>query len=196
MQFKLLATFLLSSAALASASEATITGSSDSFETNPDSSSLALPKIPHSILTALETAVPPSWFTDMMKPQFRSSVESEAQAGTMPAWYNALPSSVKAWASSEGAMLNGFLGSEQTSAVVGATSSNAPATGVPAHNTASTMSTTMSTAAANKTGASGTKKSTPSSSTSTSTGGAPIATGGVAASIAGAAGILGLALAL
>ena len=196
MQFKVIVTLLLSSTALASAYDAqpaTITasavawsGSSDSSETNPDSSSTV---VPHSILTALESAIPPSWYTDILQPTFQDSIWSEIQAGTMPAWYNSLPSSVKAWASSEGVYIDVFMGAEQTM-LVGAASSNAPATGVPAHNTASTMST----AAATRTGASSTKKSAPSSSTST--GGAPIATGGVAAGIAGVAGILGLALAL
>ncbi|KAJ5819446.1 hypothetical protein N7474_005037 [Penicillium riverlandense] len=197
MQFKVIATLLLSSTALASAYDAqpaTITasavawsGSSNSSEMNQDSSSMV---VPHSILTALESAIPPSWYTDILQPTFRSSIESEIQAGTLPAWYNSLPSSVKAWASSEGVYIDVFMGAEQTPTLVGAASSNAPATGVPAHNTASTMST----AAATRTGASSTKKSAPSSSTST--GGAPIATGGVAAGIAGVAGILGLALAL
>ncbi|CAL5867593.1 uncharacterized protein PFLUO_LOCUS1812 [Penicillium psychrofluorescens] len=210
MQFKILATLLLSSTALVSANDAVMTassGSSDSSETNPDSSSMLIAAIPHSILTALETAIPTSWYTDIMQPKFRSSVESEIMAGTMPAWYNNLPQSVKAWASSEGGMINHLIGAEPTSAPVGAASSNTPATGAPAHNTASS---TMSTAAATTTGkggsggsggsgasgttTSGTKKSSPSSSVST--GGAPIATGGVAAGIAGVAGILGLALAL
>jgi hypothetical protein len=198
MQFKLLATLLLSSTALASAYDAAMTasavassGSSTPVETNPDSSPLDIASIPYSILTALETAIPASWYNDLLEPKFRSSVESEIMAGTMPAWYNDLPQSVKAWASSEGGLINSLMGAEPTSASVGAASSNAPATGVSAHNTAAS---TMSTAPATRTGASGTKKSIPSSSTST--GGAPIATGGVAAGIAGVAGILGLALAL
>ncbi|KAJ5625858.1 hypothetical protein N7510_002167 [Penicillium lagena] len=215
MQFKVLTTLLLSTA-LASAYDAELatetasavawSGSSDSSETNPYSNSVFIPSIPKSILTALETAIPPSWYTDIFKPSFRSSIESEVLAGTMPAWYNSLPNSVKAWASSEGDFINNFIGAEQTSALAVAISSNAPATGVPAHKTASTMSTaavTVTSASGTTSGttsgaasgaASGTKKSAPSSSTST--GGAPIATGGVAASIAGVAGILGLALAL
>ncbi|KAJ5621007.1 hypothetical protein N7510_004991 [Penicillium lagena] len=196
MRFTVIVTLLLSSTALASAYDAqpaTVTASavawsssSDSSETNPDSSPTL---VPHSIVTAIGSAIPHSWYTDVLQATFRDSIESEIQAGTMPAWYNSLPSFVKAWASSEGVYIDPFLGAELTM-LVGSTSSNAPATGVPAHNTASSMST----AAATRTGASSTKKSAPSSSTST--GGAPIATGGVAAGIAGVAGILGLALAL
>jgi hypothetical protein len=59
----------------------------------------ALANIPSSILTVLATAIPQSWYMDLLDPASQSAFLSEASAGIYPDWYSALPSSVIAWAS-------------------------------------------------------------------------------------------------
>ncbi|KAJ5094294.1 hypothetical protein N7456_010155 [Penicillium angulare] len=162
--------------------------------------------VPDSILSVLETAVPVSWYEEIMDPSSLSSIMNDIEAGTFPAWYNALPSSVKAWAYSEAEL--DFL------SITGADSSSSEATVAP-QATATTTPLNVAvtnTAAANvssgaptsEVASSSSAKSTsqvssPSSasaSSATSSGGAPVPTTGVAMGLAGVAGLLGLAIAL
>lgn len=208
MQFNLLATLSLITVALASPI---------AQDANPSASAvpMAIINVPTSILTVLETAVPASWYEEMLNSASRDSVISEIQAGTLPAWYNSLPASVKAWATSAGHdIMDNFFGAAATGtatatvtgdAVTATVTSTAGDNGnerthavaalpTPTAATTSGSKAHSSGSSATETVASTSKSSTPSSSTST--GGAPIATAGVAMSFAGAAGLLGLALAL
>lgn len=221
MQFKILTTLLLSSLTLASpvavAQEAEATASSNANTSGPDRV-LTLPVVPTSIMTVLATAIPASWYQEILNPASRAVMRSEIEAGTMPAWYNALPASVKAWASSAGDFANNFVAATPTAIAIPLGSAGSGSEGVltatpvataAADTTKSkaqqTASETTSKPKAHKTAAETTassasetaapsKSSAPSSSTST--GGAPVATGSVAMSVAGAVSLLGLALAL
>ncbi|GLI72363.1 hypothetical protein PoHVEF18_000535 [Penicillium ochrochloron] len=202
MQFKLISALLFAGTALA-APQGTSTSSSSS---SSGDDSILLDSVPSSILSVIATAIPATWLADIMDPASSASIMSEIDAGTMPAWYNNLPSSVKAWATSA----YGFDVTATDSAnAATTTAAGAVATATGAATTGSTTGSVESSSAA----VSGAVSSAVSSATSaaskatsaaassahasaTSTGGAPVATGGVAMSIMGAAGILGLALAL
>ncbi|KAJ5620633.1 hypothetical protein N7510_004617 [Penicillium lagena] len=56
-----------------------------------------LPKVPASIETVLETAVPASFYQVLENPTSRSSMFSEWHDGNFPTWYQDLPTSVKSW---------------------------------------------------------------------------------------------------
>ncbi|CEJ54587.1 hypothetical protein PMG11_00891 [Penicillium brasilianum] len=196
MQFKILAALLFSATALA-APQATGTSSSSSDESD------LLDSVPNSILTVIATAVPATWLSEYMDPVSRSSMMSEIAAGTLPAWYNSLPSSVKAWATSA------FLVDASATAVTGtdaatgtavsvATATDSAGSSGSTTGSADSSSAAVSSAISSATSAASSKAASASSAhaSATSTGGASVATGGVALSMAGAAGILGLALAL
>lgn len=186
----------------------------DTQDATASAIAIPIPSVPISILTVMETAIPASWYEEMFNSASRDSIISEIQAGTMPAWYNSLPASVKAWATSAGSdILDGFFGATATATATGtgtaagsgsgAANGNDPTHAVTATPVATAATTsgsktqttkTSSGSSASETIASTSKSSTPSSSTST--GGAPIATVGIAMGFSGAAGLLGLALAL
>lgn len=203
---------------------ATATAESWSDSTDSDLSdyadSLTVPSVPNSILTVLETAIPASWYADIMDPSSRSAIMSEIEAGTLPAWYNALPSSVKAWASAQGGFDDNFIGvtdadsgSGEATAIEPQSTPTTTALNVAVTNTAAASMTSeavssgvvsssgaVSTSQASSTGSSQSSSHASSSSatpsSATSTGGAPVPTTGVAMTIAGIAGLLGLAIAL
>ncbi|KAJ5764795.1 hypothetical protein N7520_004354 [Penicillium odoratum] len=199
-------TVLLVAASALASPEPQITGSGESIrsETNPDADASAssaasalVAAIPSSILTVMETAIPASWQDSLYHnkdeiltdPSFRSSVASAASAGTYPAWYNELPSSVKAWASSNfDAQVLGVSTTSQS--VASETGSNAVSTSASAVSNASQITSSSASSAA--TSVSGST----SVSSAKSTGGAPAPTSGAAMGVAGAAGVLALALAL
>jgi hypothetical protein len=188
---KFIAALLFAVSALSSpAPDTTAIGTSDS-SANLDLGSISSyaagleVAIPSSILTVMETAIPASWQDEVITdPAFRSSVASAAAAGTYPAWYNELPSSVKAWASSN-----------FDAQVLGVPST----TNYVASQTGSTVQTTSSGSSAAATSVSSTRSGSGSSSVSASaspaksTGGASLPTSGVAMGVAGAAGALALA---
>jgi hypothetical protein len=188
---KFIAALLFAVSALSSpAPDTTAIGTSDS-SANLDLGSISSyaagleVAIPSSILTVMETAIPASWQDEVITdPVFRSSVASAAAAGTYPAWYNELPSSVKAWASSN-----------FDAQVLGVPST----TNYVASQTGSTVQTTSSGSSAAATSVSSTRSGSGSSSVSASaspaksTGGASLPTSGVAMGVAGAAGALALA---
>jgi hypothetical protein len=214
MQYKVLVPLFLAATALA-APAPDATGTSSSYETSDDyanidgydyGDSYGLADVPSSILTVLATAIPSSFYDDLLNPESRSAIISAAAAGTYPAWFNELPSSVKAWATSN--FDDGALGASATAT---GSASETGSSAVAASNTASqTASQTASSAVKTTSGSSST--SAPSNSASSSdvssssasasaspvhsTGGAPAPTGGVAMGVAGAAGVLALALAL
>lgn len=225
MQYKVLIPLFLTATALA-APAPDATGTSSSYETSDDydnndsydyGDSFGLADVPSSILTVLATAIPTSFYDDMLNPASRSAIISAAAAGTYPAWYNELPSSVKAWATSNfddevpGASATAASISEtaissasQTAAgSASETGSSAVAASNAASQTASSaVKTTSSSSSASATSNSASSSDASSSSASASasplhsTGGAPAPTGGVAMGVAGAAGVLALALAL
>jgi hypothetical protein len=220
MQYKVLIPLFLAATALA-APAPDATGTSSSYETSNDydnndsydyddiydyGDSYGLADVPNSILTVMATAIPFSFYDDMLNPASRSAIISAAAAGTYPAWYNELPSSVKAWATSN--FVDGALGASATAT---GSASETGSSAVAASNTASqTASQTASSAVKTTSGSS--SASAPSNSASSSdvssssasasasplhsTGGAPAPTGGVTMGVAGAAGVLALALAL
>lgn len=207
MQFKLLAALLFGATALALPQA---TGTSSSSAT--DDETALLDSIPTSILAVIETAIPTSWLSEIMDPSSRDSIISEIQAGTMPAWYNSLPSSVKAWATTAGgSFADALLGSSAVATATGMATADAnAATGTAsvavatatgssgsAGSSAAVSSVVLSaSSAATSKAASASSAASSAHASATSTGGAPVATGGVALSMAGVAGILGLALAL
>lgn len=207
MQSKVLAALFFSTLALAApapqgTSDSTVTDGSDS---DLGDAAAALSDVPSSILTVLETAIPASWYNDLANPASQSSMIAEIEAGTMPAWYNNLPASVKAWATSAGEL--GLTAATPTADSADSADSTSGSTGSAAVQTtaASTasgssgsaaMQTTAASTSSGSTAASGSASPSSKAASSTSTGGAPIATGSVAMSFAGAVGLLGLAIAL
>ncbi|KAL1855133.1 hypothetical protein Plec18167_002119 [Paecilomyces lecythidis] len=208
---KILAVLFFAASALAvPAPDATATGESIGIETNPDadasaSSSAAalIAQVPSSILAVMETAIPTSWQNEVItNPAFRSSVASAAAAGTYPAWFNDLPNSVKAWATSNfDAQVVGIPTTTQDSA--SEPTSSVLVTSKPASQSVSNAAQTTSPSSSSAT-SSGTSSGTHSSSSSVaasvssskSTGAAPTPARGVAISVAGAAGVVALALVL
>ncbi|KAJ5368635.1 uncharacterized protein N7496_008395 [Penicillium cataractarum] len=183
----------------------TSSGESSGSVTNPDADASAasaasalVAAIPSSILTVMETAIPASWQDEVLTdPAFRSSVASAAAAGTYPAWYNELPSSVKAWASSNfDAQILGV--STTSQGVASETGSYAVTTGAAATQSVSNASqiTSSGSSSADSAVSGSTSASSAAASSAKSTGGAPAPTSGIAMGVAGAAGVLALALAL
>jgi hypothetical protein len=168
MQYKALATLFFAATALAAPADSTSTSSSPEFV---DSSDLyddyyediyddIYEAVPSSILTVLATAIPATWYNDLLDPASRDSIVSEAMAGTYPAWYNSLPSSVKAWATANEAFIGTSATATQTETVDGSifkTGSTAAA---------SQTSFASETSAASQTPAKTTSASTTSSSSS------------------------------
>ncbi|KAJ5784491.1 uncharacterized protein N7503_009703 [Penicillium pulvis] len=164
-------------------------------------SSATTTSVPNSILTVLETAIPASWYEEIMDASSRSALISEIEAGTLPAWYNSLPSSVKAWASAQGGFAENFVGAttaalDDTTTVKDATPATASAINTATATTTQKKASSNSTATSGATSSSETSTASVSPSTATSTGGAPVATAGVAMGFAGVAGLLGLAIVL
>ncbi|KAJ5985755.1 hypothetical protein N7499_007953 [Penicillium canescens] len=204
---KFLAALLFAASALATpAPDTTATAESIGTETNSDADSAAsaaaaalIAEIPSSVLTVMETAIPYSWQAEILtNPTFRSSVVSAAEAGTFPAWFNDLPNSVKAWATSNfDAQIIGVPATTQDT--VSETSSSVMVTSQTASNAAQTTLPDSSSATTSSSGSgssSGSSSASASPSSSKSTGGAPAPSGGVAMGVAGAAGVFVLALAL
>lgn len=197
----LFAAVLFAASALSSpAPDTTAIGTSDSSaNVNSDSLSsndagLAV-AIPSSILTVMETAIPASWQDEIITdPAFRSSVASAAAAGTYPAWYNELPSNVKAWASSN--FDAQVLGVPSTTQDVALETGSTPAQSVSsAVQTTSSSSSTTATSVSSSMSGSGSSSVSASPSPAKSTGGAA-PTSGSAMGIIGAAGVFALAVAL
>jgi hypothetical protein len=224
MQYKALATLFFAATALAAPADSTSTSSSPEFVDSNDLYDDYLEDIyddiyeavPSSILTVLATAIPATWYNDLFDSASRDSIVSEAMAGTYPAWYNSLPSSVKAWATNE-AFIGISATATQTETADGSTfktgstaaasqTSFASETSVASQTPAKTTSasTTPSSSSSQSTSESSSESSSDSSSSSASsspspsqsTGGAPAPTGGITMGVAGAAGVLALALAL
>ncbi|KAJ5287812.1 hypothetical protein N7478_003498 [Penicillium angulare] len=169
--------------------------------------------VPDSILSVLETAVPVSWYEELMDPSSYASIMSDIEAGTFPAWYIALPSSVKAWAISEAELdfLSitdaGSISSEATvapQATAKTTPLNVAVTNTaaaivssvaPTSDVASSSSAKSTSHLSSEASSQASSSSAPASS-ATSSGGAPVPTTGVAMGLAGIAGLLGLAIAL
>ncbi|KAJ5172451.1 hypothetical protein N7492_005044 [Penicillium capsulatum] len=164
--------------------------------------------IPTSIREVLATAIPVSWYYDLLDPVSRSSIVSEISQGVYPDWYNALPTSVLAWVSSVATQGEDFafgaatataspIGSASTSSATAVTSARATSASITAAPSTQTQSSSqsVSTSASSET-ASESASSSASVTPSTSTGRAAIATGSAAMSFAGAVGLLGLAIAL
>ncbi|KAJ5923451.1 hypothetical protein N7454_008696 [Penicillium verhagenii] len=198
MLFKTLAAILFLTSAVALASP---------VPTDTPDADATVDGIPNSILTVLETAIPDSWYSEIEDPASRSIIISQIEAGTYPAWYNALPSSVKAWASSDDNFAVNFAAvTTATDDGTSATENASPATTSAADTAATTATETKAVAGGSVTSgsasasraasASKTAAASTHPSTATSTGGAAVATAGVAMSFAGVAGLLGLAIAL
>ncbi|KAJ5185152.1 hypothetical protein N7491_006977 [Penicillium cf. griseofulvum] len=208
MQYTFFATIFLAATALAAPADSAATPSLEAAESNLD-----LNDVPSSILAVLVTAIPDSWYSDIMDPASLSAIASAASAGTYPAWYNALPNSVKSWATDFGGDLaaSALTTADSSATPTEPAGSSAIETGssivIVGSNTASQTSNAATTTSDSSTSASTSGSSSDSSSRSASsassspsstrsTGGAPAPTGGVAMGVAGAAGILALALAL
>lgn len=225
MQYKALATIFFAATALAAPADSTSTSASLDFADNndlyddyyEDIYDDIYEAVPSSILTVLATAIPATWYNDLLDPASRDSIVSEAMAGTYPAWYNSLPSSVKAWATSNAELIGASATATQTEATDGSTfktgstaaashtsfaSETSAASQTPDANTStpttSSASTTSSSSSSQSSSESSSESSSASSSPSSSqsTGGAPAPTGGITMGVAGAAGVLALALAL
>ncbi|KAF9891608.1 hypothetical protein FE257_003619 [Aspergillus nanangensis] len=119
-----------------------------------------------SVVAAIITGVPPTIIAKLALPAARSSLASEFKAGNTPAWYQALPDSVKDYVKSMNSQVK-----------AGAVNLSATPTEV------STMTDS---------GSSGKNAA----ASSTSEGFAPHITGEVSAGIMGALGVLGIALIL
>src|SRR4051812_41810896 len=145
------AALLFAASALATpAPDTTATADSIGTEINSDalaasaSAAALIAAIPSSVLTVMETAIPYSWQDEILTdPTFRSSVVSAAAAGTFPAWFNDLPNSVKAWATSNfEAQIIGVPATTQDTA--SETGSSATVTGQSVSRTASNAAQTTS----------------------------------------------------
>ncbi|CAI7675599.1 unnamed protein product [Penicillium pancosmium] len=213
MHFKVIPALLMLAPAVLANPVATDTADLDAYDT--DELNNALANIPSSILTVLATAIPQSWYMDLLDPASQSAFLSEASAGVYP-------DCVIAWASSAAENGDDFLfgsatatdesvsdstatGSRSSARTASATATaTATATQTETDSESSTESSTAtnsntdSTTATSDAKSSETASNTASSAASsthaseTSTGGAPLATGSVAMSLAGAAGLLGL----
>ncbi|KAJ5093617.1 hypothetical protein N7456_009478 [Penicillium angulare] len=195
MQYKLITTAAIVATALAAPSPANTDTDTDSDVYNLDTSdynSLLLDYLnpPTSIRSVLATAIPSSFYMDMLDPASSSSILSDIDAGNFPAWYSSLPNNVKAWATTafedEVATASPTISSE---ALVTASDSAATST-----SSVAVTSETGSAAATSSTTATGSTSAEATSSQSTA--GAPRSTGGVAVGVAGAVGVLALAIGL
>ncbi|KAI1838213.1 hypothetical protein DTO006G1_4708 [Penicillium roqueforti] len=218
MQWVLTTLFL---AATALAAPADPTATSSGTETADSDETYDISDVPSSIMSVLATAIPASWYDEIIDPASRSVIISEAAAGTYPAWYNALPSSVKAWATSNfddqlagvsatasatgtqtetadsSAIETGSTTpSRQTSNAAVTTSASTTASGSTSISSSSSDSSSDSSSSIISSPSSDSSSSSSSPSSSQSTGGAPAPTGGIAMGVAGMAGVLALALAL
>ncbi|KAI3099561.1 hypothetical protein CBS147333_8691 [Penicillium roqueforti] len=219
MQYKVLTTLFLAATALAAPADPTATSSGT--ETADSDETYDISDVPSSIMSVLATAIPASWYDEIIDPASRSVIISEAAAGTYPAWYNALPSSVKAWATSNfddqlagvsatasatgtqtetadsSAIETGSTTpSRQTSNAAVTTSASTTASGSTSISSSSSDSSSDSSSSIISSPSSDSSSSSSSPSSSQSTGGAPAPTGGIAMGVAGMAGVLALALAL
>jgi hypothetical protein len=152
--------------------------------------------IPSSILTVMETAIPASWQDEVITdPAFRSSVASAAAAGTYPAWYNELPSSVKAWASSnfDAQVLGVPSTTKNVASETGSTGTQSVSNAV---QTTSSGSSAAATSVSSSRSGSGSSSVSASASPAKSTGGASLPTSGAIMGVAGVAGVLSLAVML
>ncbi|KAJ5225504.1 hypothetical protein N7468_006729 [Penicillium chermesinum] len=150
--------------------------------------------IPNSILTVLETAIPETWLEEVMtNTADQMSIYEAAESGVFPGWYNSLPESVKAWATSEATAEETGLSSAIASVSSAAVTSESAATTSGSAMVTSTASSSGTTASDSSASSSPSSSASPSS---TSNGAAPMATGSLAYSVAGAVGLLGLAVAL
>ncbi|KAJ5995023.1 hypothetical protein N7481_002000 [Penicillium waksmanii] len=148
MHFKVIpALLMLAPAVLANpvATDAADLSASDTDELND-----ALANIPSSILTVLATAIPQSWYMELLDPASQSAFLSEASAGIYPDWYSALPSSVIAWASSAAENGDDFLFGSATATDESASGSTATGSRSSAR-TASASATATATATATQT---------------------------------------------
>ncbi|KAJ5384762.1 hypothetical protein N7517_002673 [Penicillium concentricum] len=200
MQYKVLATLFFAATALAAPADSTATSGT---ETTGSDDTFDLEDVPSSIMSVLATAIPESWYNDLLDPASLSAIDSAASAGTYPAWYNALPSDVKSWATGHfGADLMG--GASATATQTKSAGSSAIETGsslvgysITATQTSSNAAeTTLASSTSGSSSDSTSSSASSSPSSSQSTGGAPAPTGAVAMGVAGAAGLLALALAL
>ncbi|KAJ5287296.1 hypothetical protein N7478_002982 [Penicillium angulare] len=193
MQYKLITTAAIVATALAAPSPANTESDSDVYNLDTsDYNSLLLDYLnpPTSIRSVLATAIPSSFYMDMMDPASSSSILSDINAGNFPAWYSSLPNNVKAWATTafedDVATASPTLSSE-----ILATASDSAAAST------SSVVVTSGTGSAAATSSTATTGSTSAEATSSqSTAGAPRSTGGVAVGVAGAVGVLALAIGL
>lgn len=208
MQYKVAAALFFSTLALAAPAPQE-TGSASSMDAENDSAFEAAYNVPSSIMTVLETAIPASWYDELANPTSESKIISEIEAGTLPAWYNKLPASVKEWASTADlfnvAAATTAADADSTTTATANVKTAAEASSTGAAKTDSVAETTATStksksdsdsASASTSTASSSASASATAASSTSTGGAPIATGSVAMSLAGAAGLLGLVIAL
>ncbi|CAG8266547.1 unnamed protein product [Penicillium salamii] len=134
---------------------------------------------PRSLIGEILSAVPVSVIWELINPEQRKSLASQFNAGTTPAWYNALPTDVKSYMS----VVRSQISDGALTATTGAYAKTATQT--------QTQSQAQSTSA---TGAD--SQSASSSSTSTSTSSSAAAPTELTVSVMGALSVLGLALAL
>lgn len=149
----------------------------------------ALPTAP--VLSALLTAVPPSFISNIVHDQsFANSFESAFAAGSSPSWFNALPTDVKSYLHS----YSGFGGLAQAAGAVQSGALTAKATTGSAAS-ATVTSATAAKSSSEKAATGGTATSSAPSSTKTPNSAATLS-GALGASLVGVVGILGLAIAL
>ncbi|KAB8071859.1 hypothetical protein BDV29DRAFT_178434 [Aspergillus leporis] len=183
---------------------------SELYDTNTfEAGSLLLDYLdpPSSIRNILATAIPPSFYVDMLDPASSSSILNEVSAGNFPAWYSSLPSNVKAWATTafEDKTLSGPATADSSisvtasSVVAVSTSANTSANPTGSNAVKTSQVPTSPAATARSTSDASSSSASASASNSQSTGGASGPNGGVVtgvAGLAGAAGVLALVLAL
>lgn len=177
MQFKALATLLYAALAVANPAPAPQAGDLNAL----------MGSIPTSVLGVLMTAIPPSVVSALANPTQAASMFQQIEQGQIPDWYNNLPDSVKAWATSAAIA---ELGGDVATATPAGSASTPAVTTSSASSSSETASGNSQTTSSGSSGAAPTSTSTPTSTPNA----AP--TGAVAVSFAGAAGLLALALAL
>lgn len=172
-------------------------GSSGSSDSSDNTDTASVPSLPTDFVSVLETAVPTAWEYEMMNSASMAAVVSAAAEGIYPAWYNDLPSSIKAIVTSLGGFDEVIVGETGSMTVAMSTGSSGPSSesAMATTTVSSSGSVATETQSSATSGMASSSKSTTHASAS-STGGAPMATGGITMGIAGAAGLLGLALAL
>lgn len=213
MLSKALLSLLLAAPALASPVAQLDDSDAESFADLPPASALwshevqqLYSEIPTSIVDVLVTAVPATWYENLLTNEAAaSSVYENAVSGVYPDWYSKLPGSVQAWVTSEDSDAQSALATETALASsiyssLTADASSAAATITSGSSSSSAKTTGSSSGTSTGTdsaeGSSSASASASASPSSTSNGAAPMATGNVAFSVAGAVGLLGLAVAL